>query len=375
MEQKPLKEINVSEGIYVGNLPGYIPAPGPACQAAIEDLSGRSKATSAKDRSSTDGSPSAANRPGLDKSSSHEDLLTFFLLADSHVCAGGTWPDTLSSLKAGVGAFPEARGILHLGDLTDGNVPRQRTEFYARHYLADLRSLGLPLYFLPGNHDTNYFRNNPQPFTRKQVEDIYLTQAPDNVVRSPGKFYFKAEFTDKNVTFFFLDAFDYREKYRYGYTEEEILWLEEELNHLPVSTYALVLSHVPLLPRMHHWSKDIRCWRHLLAVLQRFQLRSGGRLLGFIHGHNHGDQVDLQEGFPIVSIACDKIEECPDIKPEGCLTPARSLGDVSAQLWDLFRVDTAGQRLYFYRYGAGEDRIVDCRTCYEKWKEDKMAFF
>lgn len=292
--------------------------------------------------------------------------LAFFLLTDTHYTVNGTWADTVESLRAvkEASAFTDGdsidrllssqssgdfQGVIHLGDATDGMVPREITRDYVRMMQEDLQGLGIPLYYTLGNHDSNYFRGNPEPFDRQEMYDLYLGGKPGHYFR---------DYEDKSLRLIFLESFDHREKVRYGYSDQELDWLEERLEEIPQDWYAVVFSHVPPAARLHYWSDQIRGSTRLVRVLRRFQHRSEGRLLGFIHGHNHADGIDCREGFPIISIGCSKCEYFTDKKPQGSVTWPRRLKDVSRELWDVLVVSTERRALDLIRFGAGKNRRV-----------------
>ncbi len=55
-----------------------------------------------------------------------KELPCFILLADSHFAFNGTWDDTAAALRALSSMLP-IKGIIHLGDLTDGMLPAEKT--------------------------------------------------------------------------------------------------------------------------------------------------------------------------------------------------------------------------------------------------------
>lgn len=91
-------------------------------------------------------------------------------------------------------------------------------------------------------------------------------------------------------------------------------------------------------------------------------MRSGGgaKVLALIHGHNHAEQVYTKRLFPIVSIGCNKLEDFKDKKPEGSHTFDRKKNTVTQDLWDVMIVSGKKDKIDFIRYGAGEDRTVEC---------------
>ena len=309
------------------------------------------------------------------------NVLNFLLMTDSHYTVNGTWEETVRHLYQTVGQLKTTgvslNGFIHLGDTTDGLVQAEVTRDYVSAMQEDIGVLGLPLYYVLGNHDSNYFRNNPECFTEKEKREVYL--------QGREKSYYYQDFDSQRLRAIFLDSFDPEEKIRYGFREEELDWLEGILRQTPAGWYTVVFSHVPPTPRLHYWSKEIRGSRRLLKILKDFQCQSmktdpsgkggdascdirkkgisHGKLLGFIHGHNHADQVDYKEGFPIISIGCNKCEYFEDKKPEGAVAYKRVPGTISQDLWDVLTISTENETLDFVRFGAGEDRRVSLKDC------------
>ena len=135
-------------------------------------------------------------------------------------------------------------------------------------------------------------------------------------------------------------------------------WLKRTLKSTPRGWKVLVFSHVPLLSKMHVWSDSIMHEYRVISILERYHKLHLSAVLGFIHGHNHADQIDRSYAFPIVSIGCAKYEDFTDHKPEGSTTPARAEGAASQELWDVLVVKPALNSIDFFRFGAGEDRLV-----------------
>ena len=95
----------------------------------------------------------------------------------------------------------------------------------------------------------------------------------------------------------------------------------------------------------------------MIAAFNSFITR-GGTILGFIHGHNHAEQLNTELGFSIISIGCTKCEDFKDRKPEGSYTYDRQMRTATQDLWDVLIVKPKENKLEFIRFGAGEDRTV-----------------
>ncbi len=287
-------------------------------------------------------------------------LPCYILLTDSHYVINGTWDDTFKCMKAlseKIGVRGQEKqlgngqgllaGIIHLGDMTDGLLPLQKTRQFEGKCVADMQSLGVPLYLVPGNHDYNYFRGNPE---------VTYPRTP--------QFYVDKE--DEKLRMIFIDSFDPKEQVRYGFTDYCIHWLDATLSNMPEDLHAVIFSHVTPLVRLQAWAKDIRNRTKLIDVLNKH----AEKIMAFINGHNHCDHLfnDLNNGmFPIISINCAKCEYFLEHKPEGAAVPERALGDRTQESFDILQIDSENRKMYFTRFGAGSDRYVENHRAY--WKE------
>jgi hypothetical protein len=263
--------------------------------------------------------------------------LRFALLSDTHYTVNGTWDDTFESIRQ-MHSLAGYDGVIHLGDLTDGMVSAAATRGYERIITDGLRSLGLPLHLVCGNHDYNYFRGN--------TELIY----PE-----PARHY--TDYPEQRLRLVFIDSFDPKESVRYGFSRDCLDWLDCTLRDTPDGYCVVVFSHVTPLVRLQAWTGSIRGNAELIGILDAHC----GKILAFVNGHNHCDHIfnDLyNDAFPIISVNCAKCEYYTEHKPEGAVVPPRKLGDRSQESWDTLIVNTAARRLDFIRFGAGRDRVV-----------------
>ena len=264
-------------------------------------------------------------------------LSSFLLLTDSHFAYNGTWEDTVRAMRS-VAERVELSGIVHLGDMTDGLLPLEKTEAIEKTVVSDMESLGLPLYTVPGNHDYNYFKGNQE-------------------IKYPEPLRYFKDLPDEKIRFIFIDSFDPKEDVRYGFPGYCIYWLDNVLREMPSDHSAVIFSHLTPLVRLQAWTDNIRNRNRLIEVLDRH----AGKIMAFINGHNHCDQLfnDLKNGqFPIISVNCAKCEYFTGHKPEGAEVPFRRLGDRTQESFDIMQVDGAKREMYFVRFGAGKDRMV-----------------
>lgn len=269
----------------------------------------------------------------------------FLLLTDTHYGTGSNFEQTAFLLE-NIANDLSPDMLIHLGDLTDGSLPREWTKKYALRVIRSLKKICDPCFILIGNHDYNYFRNNPDRFTQKECEELYLDGHSENRI---------FDLKDKQIRLIFLNSFDPEAEHRYGFSMSTIVFLIKALAASPKSYRIIVLSHVPPLGEIHYWDRNIRHSNLIISVLECFRKTRNNGLV-YIHGHNHCDQIYLDKSFPIIGIGPSKVEDFQDKKPEGSVTPFRDQYGGSSVLFDIMLVKE--KELLFFRYGTGEDRSV-----------------
>ena len=283
--------------------------------------------------------------------------LVFALLADSHCTVNGTWNDTVSNIAA-VHERVGLDGIIHLGDLSDGMLDKRTCSRIATSCINDMRKICEPIYLAIGNHDTNYFRGNTEWLTEEEQYAIYGRFNDRYVKRQGMKGYYYTDYDHVELRMIFLTSFDHHENIRYGFSEEEVQWLQRVLDETPDGYKVLIFGHDAPLAELDYWAEDIRNGERIMNILEKYHEMEGREVLAYIHGHTHADYVYDKRSFPIISVGCSKVEYFPDKKPEGSTRYMRKLGDVTQDLWDVLVVTPEKRRLEFVRFGAGEDRSV-----------------
>ena len=286
----------------------------------------------------------------------NEGSLVFTLLADSHVTVNGTWKDTVATMREVDDAVhPDA--IIHLGDLADGILSKEYCRHYADIVLNDMKSIHTKVYMTVGNHDTNYFRGNPDLLTEGEIYDYYLTDIEAEGKKERQLWYYD-DYENQKLRLYFLHSYDFHEKLRYGYSKEEIGWLMESLHTLPDDYHVIVCSHEAPIARLDYWASEVRNGERLLEELEGWHIAHGRRIMAFIHGHTHADYIYEERAFPVISIGCSKCEYFTDKKPKGAVTYRRVRHAVTQELWDTLIVDTKENTLRLIRFGAGLDREI-----------------
>lgn len=287
--------------------------------------------------------------------------MVFALLTDSHCVVNGTWEDTVANM-AGVNKRVGFDGIIHLGDLQDGMLDKEMCRRIASGCIADMRRVCEPVYLAIGNHDTNYFKGNPEWLSQGEQYAAYGRYLDRYVNREGTEGWYYVDYDHVGLRMIFLTSFDHTQAVRYGFPEREVEWLKRTLEQMPEGYKALVFSHDAPMARLDYWASEIRGGEALVKVLEDYTDRPGKCVLGFIRGHTHADYIYDERSFPIISVGCAKCEYFPDKKPEGSVRQMRRLNSVTQDLWDVLIITPEEERLEFVRFGAGEDRTVSRKT-------------
>lgn len=275
--------------------------------------------------------------------------LVLVAVADIHYSTGCIWPETARNIQE-VCKRVHPAAIVQLGDISDGLAPLLVTKSFVSRVLCDLKANDLPVFSCVGNHDMNCFRGNTECLTIDESSQLYLG-------RNDPWYY--EDFANEHLRCIFLNSFNPERKDRYGFEKREVRWLARTLRTMPDGWKAMVFSHVPPLPEIHHWSNVIFNGPEAMKVLERFNSRRPGTIMAFVHGHNHADAVYWKQTFPIISIGCAKYEDFIGYKPEGGYTPARQRGDATQDLWDVLVIKAQVGKIHLVRFGAGKDRSAN----------------
>lgn len=275
------------------------------------------------------------------KSEMEEDAVNYILLSDTHYAAGSGFEKSIRNMKYLAERIP-VRGVIHLGDYTDGITVRMLHERYTKRVIRLLKGISENLILLVGNHDLNYFRNNPDSLTPSQADRLILG-SPDGSVTYDD--------CTSGIRFIMTDSFDYRKKARYGYTLKSALYITKKLKTMPEGMKAVILTHVQPDASTHAWSNTIRNGRWLMRSLRRIS-GEGKEVLLWISGHNHAEMISRDNGFPMVLIGSNKTEEFMFKKLDGFRVLKRNPGDETEDLFYVLSIKD--KKAEIFRFGAGE---------------------
>lgn len=307
----------------------------------------------------------------------NHNVMKLCILADTHYTVNGTWEDTVRNICS-VAEHVKYDAIVHLGDFTDGMLPKRLTRKYVRRMIRDLEACRVPLYITLGNHDHNYFRNRQNAFSNGEMRKLYhlygdcneeIQKYDEEVLpqdnmdinlekREEAGLDYYVDMPRFRVRMIFLSSFDDKAPIRYGYTKNQLQWLREVLESSISGTKFLIFSHDAPLAKLDYWSFHMRNGEELLDILEEWNAKEQYQVVGFFYGHTHADYMFEECSFPVISTGCAKLEYFQDKKPKGSTAWPREADTVTQDLWDSLLIDFKDQKLKLVRFGAGADREV-----------------
>ena len=295
----------------------------------------------------------------------HAGQFRFALVADSHM--DDSVPQTVANMAA-VDAIAPFDCVIHLGDMINGNIPKRYSQIMLDQQMALFRQAtgSGRLYPVMGNHDEHI-----GGCTARFWQDATAFLAGDSAVCRPGaEAYFYVDDPARKIRLVVISSFfyQYREDGKrtkpFGISPEQIAWLENQALAVDGDWTVLLFSHdTPFSEfdesRFLTENRKVNGTLAIETLLRAKQLR-GFRLAGWLVGHYHGDLIARLGGIPFILIG-DQTAYTPQlwVMPQGGCYYDRQPGTVTEDLWDAVAVDTENRKLHLYRFGAGQDRVVE----------------
>lgn len=348
------------------------------------------------------------------KNTGPDDLL-FGFITDTHFEEKADPRDyganALTHLRnfAEAGRMCGAKFLVHAGDLTNGNRPKEQTRREIMLSAGALRESGLPVLFAIGNHDDNtYFcRDTPgggdNALSGAEWQELVQPAGlPAGTTAAPGvgNCHYR-DFPEHRVRLLVLNTIDLPLEHRpdgnlkyymindHGFSKAQLEFVAHralDLSRLPDSERwgVLVVSHMSLgfLSNGAAMEKILRAFRTggrcrtskedvitgpfefnrhpcfpspadpadlVHEVEADFTAQGPREVIAHLYGHEHIDEVRTGRGFPEVSLLSSLCyQNCPE-------APERRFGTSSEEAWNMVALDRNTHRLKFFRFGAGTD--------------------
>lgn len=312
--------------------------------------------------------------------------LTFLVCTDIHYGSHDTivFPHTITNMRAFAAKVP-TDGIICLGDITDGELEKDKTRILNNIVMSLFESTNLPLYFAAGNHDCNprYDVGWPrsESFTTPEMYKEYYSRMcqlninPD--LNSYGVNYYK-DFIKQKIRLISIDCANTDELVNtsYKYPADTINWFANTLWSTPDNYTVLLISHLSPYPDHNGGhtvpynaiDNDDNEENGLNGLQSKINIwlsdNSSHKIISFI-GHSHGDWETTNPYLEIM-FDCNKGHtteywEEDDNRSQWDYPPrsrgwARSIGTVTEDSWTAVVINPTSRKIDCIRFGAGVDR-------------------
>jgi hypothetical protein len=230
-----------------------------------------------------EGSPDGLKYPGIAPTGKLPDEINFPL---------NTAPYK-ENFKALISGDPQPRDSVEVGYFRDDIITEMigsDADFYLAlgdiayddlsiydQYNRTVSQIGLPAFHVAGNHDIN-FRVDSDTFSLETFTRIY---GPEYYSFNYGRVHFVVL---DNVEYLGWDSENQRSKgYRGSISEEQLLWLENDLRHVPDDFLIVLSMHIPLYTKISPGASVNVANRDALFRL----LAESSASAGFIRAHAH----------------------------------------------------------------------------------------
>lgn len=293
--------------------------------------------------------------------SSAEPMLTMAVFTDLHAenAAQAVYPtnDMFSCISA-LNERLNFDAVWNLGDMVDGQYYTQyKNEGYLADIVGRMKEICAASYVVPGNHDDNEQATRDQYAGLDASERMTVLEMHNAVQKfAPGIHCNPNRYTDFYVDFeeYGIRAICVTADYT-TFTTQTRDWLSSTA--LNTQNAVLVMAHQATKAKWGFYN-DIVNGNYIESALTDF-VSSGGTIIGYIHGHTHGDMIETDESisWTEIAIGCAKFEMLTS-GTEGITYQPRNTNDYTKVLFDVVCVDKTNRKLHFVRCGAGADRVV-----------------
>ncbi len=290
-----------------------------------------------------------------------DDDLCFAMLTDSFISDEGT--ETCANIRA-VDEKVHFDFVCHLGNIINGNNPRRPSMQILCDELSMYRraTAGGVLFATPGQNDgwrdERYIGQAITGITTDEFwcEATNFIDGFENVSRPEGKPYFYVDIPKSNCRLIFLCSYhsqhdteiEFFQKY-VGFDANQVKWLKTVALKNCTDKDVLIFSHKIPLSRFETGSDPYlykgNSTEPMLAVLQQAK-KNGVNIMCHFAGAYGVDESFCLGGINFSVMGSQ-------------LAKGRTLGTAEQDLWDAVVVKNIERKIYLFRFGAGEDRVID----------------
>ena len=291
-----------------------------------------------------------------------EPNLTLVIYTDIHHDPAKNEPHVIGKTMdcvVEVGKRVTIDALWNLGDLINGHTTTKAEAVeQINEVLAEENRVTANAHRIEGNHDNNIqatYEGNAGFGMEEVLTNAEMSSVLANTTTSqtehhsglrPTDYY--VEFPDQGIRVICITAEETT------WTEETAVWLREEA--LKTEDSVLFLAHIPTRPEWG-FKNDVVGGELIEDELRAF-VESGGTIIAYIHGHDHGDMISDAGEWKEVAIGCARFQVPTSNGTEGMTFQERNKRDVTKILFDVVCINTEKREVRFIRFGAGTDRVI-----------------
>lgn len=300
--------------------------------------------------------------------------ICFVMLTDTHMSDLGKI--TRENIKA-VDDRVNFDFFVHLGGVINGNNPQNvsmdilKSEIKA--YKSSIKSD--KLFVIPG--ETDGYRDERfmgQLMLNMMTDELWYSETSyleeySGLNRPKNKPYYYVDCKDKKLRMIFMSSYmtfideenGLFAKYR-SFALEQLAWLKNEALNAPEGYAVLLFSNAMPKSKYETGRKLPLCGGYLMeqttAIVQQAKNRGVDVACWFV-GYYNCDDEDSVGGVNVCTIA----SQLPTTKTKSVSDDVRMYSDrefgINTDLWDAVLFKPNERKIYLYRFGAGEDRVIE----------------
>lgn len=291
-----------------------------------------------------------------------EPNLTLAIYTDIHHDPAKNEPHVISETMdcvAEIGKRVKIDALWNLGDLINGHTTTKEEAIgHIQEVLAEEYRVTANAHRIEGNHDNN-IQATYEGNTGYGPEEV-LSNEELNAVLENKKTSQTEHHSDLRPTDYYVD-FPGHEIRVICITAEETTWTEETAvwlrgEALKTEDAVLILAHIPTRPEWG-FKNDVVGGELIEDELRAF-VESGGTIIAYIHGHDHGDMISDAGEWKEVAIGCARFQVPTSNGTESMTFQERNKRDATKILFDVVCINTEKREVRFIRFGAGTDRVI-----------------
>lgn len=304
-----------------------------------------------------------------------EDDLCFVLLSDSHLSEeGAVTCENIRAVDKEIG-FDFAA---HLGNMINGNNPEKISSQLLKNELQMYKECTKNKKLFVSQGDADGWRD--ERFLGQLAEHIITDEfwrdgtsfidEYENVSRQGNNPYYYVDIPDKNVRLVFLCSYHYQIDNEIGYykkytqiSAKQAAWLKNEALAGCEGKTVFLFSH--RMPNsVFETGTDVfvykgNCTEPLFAIIQ--QAQKSGVNIGCWFGGGYGYDSEVNVAGINLSVINSQLPKC--VNNAKCdnvrFADDRALQTVNQDCWDAVVLKQKERKVYIYRFGWGEDRVLE----------------